>query len=145
MDDRMRVAISIICHLWAIQAGESGFDNSNFKSYEQIPSVSNYNRNPFPFGNGIFWSNHAHCDRSAKFCMNILHIDIDPFDVSRITEKRMRRNFIKLCIFFYISINPSFGWLCANIYAPLGGKKDNTLSIFYKMLTCTGVGMLVFC
>ena len=23
--------------------------------YEQITSVSNYNRNPFPFGNGIFY------------------------------------------------------------------------------------------
>ena len=38
----------------AFRAGEFCLRHNKFQSYEQIPSVTNYNRNPFPFGNGIF-------------------------------------------------------------------------------------------
>ena len=67
MNNRMSTAPSNLFVIPAFQAGEFVFDNSNFKSYERIPSVSNYNRNPFPFGNGIFskilqnWDNKDIC------------------------------------------------------------------------------------
>ena len=40
--------------LLGLTDGDFVFDTSNYKSYEPIPSISDYNRNPLPVGNGIF-------------------------------------------------------------------------------------------
>ena len=51
---------SVVLALMQLQCSSSPSTNKEISGrrdgrYEQIPSISNYNRNPFPFGNGIFY------------------------------------------------------------------------------------------